>query len=273
MSRTQHSHMIASEAPKQFKTWDSRTGHESAEFEDDIELTAMCGETTRGSWNLKQSWSKFTYDGAHISCPKCNKKIAQAQIKARSADRPALTAEADPEAKGGFRHKQGWKVLLGSELIGYVGFEEHAWRIYPLQIESYDEKAKESGPYIRNARGVLDRDGDTGSKAFGSWSLPAKSLHYKSKEAAMLGCEAMYASGILKSGPQLFAEREEANARAQVAMAERRQKESDKTERRNDTLAALQEILDKETLSNFQRMGLMNAIADLTPKQTPSVDD
>jgi hypothetical protein len=274
MGRAHHTHLIASEAPREYTVWDPDLLDMGAK-EVDTELTALCGETTRAKWDNHGGRPRFIQDASRVSCPKCNKKIAAAALKARPAGAPKLTAVQDKEAKGGFRYKQGWKVLLGDEAIGYVGYEEHAWRIYPLQIERYDDKAKAAGPYIRNTNGVLTRDGEVGSKHFGSWRLPNEALSFDSKEAAILGCEAQFNAGVLKTGPQLFADYARATEEARIRAREQTRKRDERQERKDETLAALREILEKETLSNFQRMGLMNAIADIEKKkiETWSLED
>lgn len=257
-------HRIASRSPREYTVWDPDLLAMNAKEVDD-ELTALCGETMRAAWNTPPR-ARFVEGDARVTCPKCNKKIATLALKARPAGAPKLEAVQDKEAKGGFRYKQGWKVLLDGETIAYVGYEEHGWRIYPLQIESYDDKAKADGPYIRNTHGVLAKDGEVVSKGWRHY-LPNEALSFTSREAAMLACEAQFAAGVLKTGPQLFAERKIANAEARARAAEQRARRDERQQRKDDTLAALNEILEKETLSNFQRMGLMNAIADIEKKK------
>jgi len=236
----------------------------------DDELTALCGYVTRAQWNKRRN---LFYEGAEnerfVSCPICNKKAAAARLKARPAGAPVLTMEQDKTAKGHFRYQGGWKALQDGVLIAYLGFEDHAWRVYPLYLGHHDGETREQD---RGLVGTpLNDDGEDGRRDHYYRLYAAR---YKSKEAALLAAGEFRAGGFLKTEVELFAARAEA-LKANRAWADERQRKFDEREQtRNDTLLALKEIFERESLSNFQRQGLMTAIAKFEkPTDKHSLDD
>lgn len=259
--RTLHTHVLDRVEPRAFSVRDpvlhTNTGETVVE---DVRI-GVCGYEVRSSWARTRD---FDSNLNNITCPDCNKKLAKRAIQARES-LESLEIKADKQARGGFRFQGGYQVLLAGETIGYVGYEDHAWRIYPLTLEHYDERARAEGPYALNDQRPLNQDGSTAARGLYKY-LAQSVLSFKSKEAAALGCEDAFRQGLLKTGPALLAEharyRRDAAREAQARAARRAEGEAAKTE----TLAGLEEILARESLSNFQRQALMNAI-DVVRKQ------
>lgn len=255
--RTFHTHALARIDQRPFDVYAvdgyTRTGEKALE---NVKI-ALCGHEVRAAWDRDRD---FDTNPNNITCPTCNKKLAQAAIKARPDGAGRLEIIADKAARGGFRHAGGSKVVLEGEVIGYVGFEDHAWRIYPLMIERWDDKAEAGGPYVRNAPRPMDKDGSI-SSLDRSYRPPPSVPRYRSKEAAALACEQAYLQGLLKTGAQLHQEAAEYAKAAQESADRRSALVAERLAEKSQTLNALDEILNTKTLSNFQRQGLMNAIA------------
>jgi hypothetical protein len=130
----------------------------------------------------KHDRRNWTEEENYVSCPKCRTKLAKAALKARPADAPKLTLERDPDARGGFRYKQGWRALVDGETVAILGFEEHSWHIYPLVVRRPDDEHPEVR--VINSHGVLTESGTTASR--GMFRLPNTALCFKTKEDALL---------------------------------------------------------------------------------------
>jgi hypothetical protein len=220
-------------------------------------FVAVCGESHRiGSWGPEHDRRDWTEEENYVSCPKCRTKLAKAALKARPADAPKLTLARDPEARGGFRYKQGWRALVDGETVAILGFEEHSWHIYPLVVRRPDDEH----PDLRviNSHGVLTESGTTASR--GMFRLPNTALCYKTKEDALLAAGDLRVSGKLKTAPELLTQYHADQEEWARQSAERKRKDGERDQTNRETLDALREILAKETLSNFQRQGLVNAI-------------
>lgn len=265
MSRAHHYHLIAGREtrPFEFNKWEPpKTPYwGEAEF-----IIALCGEEHRvGSWKS----DRFLEDEKHVTCPQCRAKIARAKLKARPADAPKLTLERDPDACGGFRFKQGWRAVVDGEAVAILGFEEHAWHIYPFVARGPDDE----NPQVRvtNTRGVLTESGTTASR--GLFRLPSAALSFKTKEDALIAAGDLRADGKLKTAPELLVEYHANQVEWARLNAKRKQKDAERDQKNRDTLEALREVLAKETLSNFQREGLMNAIAVYESRTKPVATD
>jgi hypothetical protein len=263
MGRGLHRHLIARRETRPFE-FDKFEPPKTPYWGEAEFLVALCGEEHRlGSWRN----DRFLEEPNHVTCPQCRTKMARAKLKARPADAAKLTLEQDKEARGGFRHQQGWKALVDGEAVAILGYEEHYWRIYPY-VTKRDDETKEVK--VVNSHGVLLEDHTTGSR-FSSmgYRLPGKALRWTTKEDALMACEGLRQEGVLKTAPELLAEYAE-NVRANEAWAaERRRKAAERNSEITDTVEGLKEILAKETLSNFQRQALMTAIATFEAKLKP----
>jgi hypothetical protein len=261
MSRAHHYHLIAGREtrPFEFDKWEPpKTPYwGEAEF-----IVALCGEEHRvGAWNN----DRFLEDEKHVTCPQCRAKIARAKLKARPADAPKLTLVRDPDARGGFRYKQGWRAVVDGEAVAILGFEEHAWHIYPYVARRPDDEHPEVR--VVNSHGVLTDTGTTANR--GMYRLPNSALSFKTKEDALLASGELRAAGKLKTVPELLAEYHANQVEWARLNAERKRKDAERGQKNTDTLEALREILAHDTLSNFQREGLMNAIAIYEAKVRP----
>ncbi|USN16144.1 hypothetical protein PAPPERLAPAPP_04030 [Brevundimonas phage vB_BpoS-Papperlapapp] len=271
MGRARHTHALDRVVQEKFTVFtDNHTPTGRKEIED-VRI-AVCGYSIRAKWDTDHT---FDERANNITCPTCNKKTAARLIKARPSSAPKLTIEADKSARGGFRHEGGSRVLFDGEAVAYVGYQDHFWRIYPLEIERYDSQAKADGPYVRNATMPMDDSGATATRSLYAY-LGNEVLRYRSKEAAALACEAYVASGWLKTGPQLHAEHAQHRAAAEAAAQARETRRQARQALQDETLEALNDILARETLTNFQRQGLMNAIVVVGQRRMtgePALDD
>ena len=252
MSRRVHYHLLARREtrPHEFDKYEpGKTSYwADAEF-----VASLCGEEYRvGGYGAGLVIEKLD----RVTCPTCLRKSARAKLKARAPDAPKLSIEQDKELRGGFRYNQGWKALVDGEWVAVLGYQEHAWRIYPLTAEKSD-----GGELIvKNTYGVLGKEGYVLSRGLYSY-LGSDALDFGTKEDALLACEGLRASGRLKTSAELIQEYH-ARVRRNILAADRLRRERSEAEQlRLDTIEALNEILEKETLSNFQRQGLMTAIA------------
>lgn len=267
MGRAHHYHWLKTRLPREYDVWSDAEGRWLEQKEVDDELTAICGYNTRSKW--VRDGRTFATEKKHVTCPKCRTKLAKEALKARSADAPKLAVERDPDARGGFRYKQGWRAVVDGEAVAILGFEEHAWHIYPFVARRPDDEHPEVR--VVNTHGVLTESGTTASR--GLSRLPSSALSFKTKEDALLAAGDLRAAGKLKTAPELLVEYHANQVEWARLNAERKQKDAERGEKNRDTLEALREILAKETLSNFQREGLMNAIAVYESRIKPVIVD
>jgi hypothetical protein len=266
MGRGLHRHLIARRETRPFE-FDKFEPPKTPYWGEAEFLVAVCGEEHRvGSWKN----DRFLEEASHITCPQCRTKIAKALLKQRPADAPKLSLEADKDARGGFRNSQGWKALVDGEPVAILGYEEHAWRIYPFAASKKDDGEIK----VANTYGVLLKDHSTGSR-FDSrgYRLPSSALEFKTKEDALMACEGLRLEGVLKTPTEVLADYHERQAEAKVWNENRRRKLAARDEKNRNTLEALREILGKETLSNFQREGLLNAIELYEAKVNPPAEE
>ena len=230
---------------------------------------ALCGEKQRTDWMHRPS-DHFQTDEGHVTCPACLKKLAARKLKALRASGagPALALEPDPEARGGFRHGQGTRVLLDGELVGYVGYQDHHWRVYPLVVETYDDEAKANGPYARLCYQPLGPDGRPASHSM--YGLRSEVPRYKTKLDAAMACVELREKGWLKPGPELLADHAAEVAEAAAEREAYRQEARDRRAALETTLAGLRSIARLNSLSDEEHAALHAAIdryaADLRPR-------
>lgn len=256
MGRARHTHALDRIIQREFPVYGLHHTPTTEKVVEDVKV-AVCGHEVRASWDHDRD---FDDNHNNVSCPTCNKKLAQAALKARPPGSGRLLIEADKAAKGYFRHNGGSKVILNGEVIGYVGYQDHGWRLYPLMLERYDDKARAGGAYVRNSPTPLKTDGTTQARALYEY-LGRDVFAFKSKEAAALGCEQQHRAGLMLTEAQLWAEANAAEITAQAEQAAREQRKAERQAAKDETLQGLNEILERETLSNFQRQALMTAIA------------
>lgn len=263
--RARHTHALDRVEPRAFPVRDPNLHTNTGESVVEDVRFGVCGYEVRSSW---ESPRDFDSNLNNITCPDCNKKLAKRAIAARDS-LESLEIVPDKEARGGFRFQGGYRVLLAGETIGYVGYEDHAWRIYPLTLEHHDARARADGPYALNDQRPLTKGGTTAARGLYKY-LAQDVLSFKSKEAAALGCEDAFRQGLLKTGPALLAEHAEHRVVAAREAQARAARQAEQEAAQAETLAGLEEILARETLSNFQRQALMSAI-DVVGSQRPRV--
>lgn len=252
MGRMLHSHVQDRTAQESFAVYgdDGRTRIGSAQ---EAVLVAACGERIRMRDVDDRRWNRFYPAEEHTraSCPACHKRLGQRALKARPEGAPALELVSDPEARGLFRSKSGSWVKLNGEPIALVAYEDRAWRIYPITVNTDDDAFAPS-------HWPLAMEGDTAGR--GRYGLEADALAFKAKELAALTCETLHREGRLKTVPQLREQRARIARRNAEATVRLNQRIAAEQAEKDDTLAALAEILESETLSNYQRQGLMTAL-------------
>lgn len=226
---------------------------------------AICGFESP----VRCTWNYFTDEDARVSCPACLKKMAAARLKG-FAGAQRLAAVKDETAYGHFRHKQGWRATLDGETIAYLGYQEHAWRVYPLILETWDEQAKADGPYVRNTAQPLDQHDRVASGGLHAYLSRQGDGAYKTRDDALMACLALAERGVLKTGARLIADAAASHRAHAAERAAYKVRRTAAEQARTDTLVGLEEILDKETLTNFQRSALLEAISRFQPK---SADD
>jgi hypothetical protein len=223
----------------------------------------LCGHAAL----TENNWNRYDTNPKYVTCPACLKKLAKQALRQRPADAAKLEAVKDPDAKGNFRYQQGYKALLNGEVIAYLGYEDHHWRVYPLTIyHSEDDEVPQ--PYVRNARRPMNEDG--GQSDYSDRWLNSRAAAFKTRDDALMACERLFAEGKLKTAERLLREHVEEQAKWAIESAARRQRRADADKARAELLEALQEVLDQHPLSNFQRMGIVAALERLTPK--PAID-
>lgn len=221
--------------------WDHPPTDETEDREFKI---AVCGE--------ESSYDSRSYltEARHVTCPACHQKLAKAALKARGADEPKLTLVQDKAAKGGFRYQGGWRALVDGEHVAYLGFEDHYWRIYRLGLNDKRDLVVGS---------PMNDDGTAGERTHTYHRVEA--ARYKSKESALLVVGDLRASKHLHTFQELL----DGRKRAEQAWVQRRARidaqHAEEEEARNDTLRALKELHARDDLTNFQRAGLLTAIA------------
>lgn len=220
----------------------------------DEEIKAYCGELLWAS----STYNKAVTDESSVTCPKCRKKLANGRLKTANAGGLSLSMEADKTAKGSFRHAGGWKAFVGGDLVAYLGFQEHYWRVYPLRLGDPQEGG---GAEVVNSRDPLHESGSIASLGSRSWHLESGTLRYPSKEEALLACVGLREQGFLKTGTELRAERDADLVRWRVENAARKKAKAEAQELLDETLAGLAELMERSDLSNFQRQAAANAIA------------
>lgn len=264
MGRALHRHLIARRETRPFE-FDKFEAPKTPYWGEAEFLVALCGEEHRvGSWNS----DRFIEEAKHVSCPQCRTKIARAALKARPADAAKLTLERDSELKGGFRYGQGWVAHIDGVPIAVLGYEEHEWRVYPYYVSRDDAGAVA----VKNHYSPLTEEGRTATKGM-FYRLPGGTLGYRTKEDALLACEGLRAKGFIKPPAQLLEENAEGQRANAVWAEEQRRKTAERNQGISDTIEGLKEILEKETLSNFQRQALMTAIASFEAKVKPVLED
>lgn len=266
MGRGLHRHFLAQRVTRPYE-FDKFEPPKTPYWADAEFLIALCGEESRvGSWGTE----RFLEEPKHVTCPQCRTKLSRAALKERPADAPKLQLVQAKDARGGFRNHQGWQALVDGEAVAIVGFEEHKWRIYPFVARKNEETGRLE---VINTHGVLLEDNTTGSRfSSAGYRLPSKALGWLTKEDALMGCEPLRASGVLKTEPELLAEYLE-NQRVHAQwISERDRKVVALDQKNRETLEALREVLEKETLSNFQRQGIMTAIEHYESKVKPLVE-
>lgn len=209
-----------------------------------------CGEAARAEWK----WHRHSTDPKYVDCPACLKKMATDRWKASGVTN--LRLEPDKTAQN-IHCRSGTinKVFEDDVHIGYVGYEDHSWRIYPLSYR-YDI----DNPTVTINSGPLAEEG---TAYRGHYGLDQDALRFSTKVDAMLDSGLLRAAGRLKTAAEIEAARRAYLARSAAEDKQRQQLLDTIEAERQDTLLALQEIFEKETLSNFQRTGIMNAIARL----------
>jgi hypothetical protein len=255
MARGHHTHFELSRETRSVN--DGLWEHPLKDMTKDVEVVlTKCGEEHR----TDRKWQRNTVEPTHVTCPACLKKMAKDALRDRSADAPKLRMEADKTIKGCFRHNGGWRAYVGDDLVAYLGYEDHGWRIYPLAW-IMGENGRPSG--VRNdwlplgdQHGYVERSMHYGLK---------NALRFPTKDDALLACEDLRANGRLQTEPEILTEREVQKRRAKQVGEQRQREAAEAEQHRNDTLEALREILEKETLSNFQRQGLITAMRQFEP--------
>lgn len=251
MSRAHHRHLLVRTETRSHEFNRFEPGKTAYVADAEFKI-ALCGEEGRvGGYGHE----RIIEEAQAVSCPVCRTKLAKQALKARPADAPKLSLEQDKGAKGGFRHEQGWKARIDGVPVAIIGYQEHSWRVYPYACRKNDDDVLE----VVNTYGPMSKDGDT--VALGSYfRLRGGALGFNTKEDALIACEGLRASGVLKTAPELIAGHH-AMVQANDEWHARRERERAEAATRNrNTLEALREILAKDTLSNFQRQGLMDAI-------------
>jgi hypothetical protein len=258
MSRGHHRHLLARRETRPYE-FDAYEPGKTPYWADAEFVIALCGQEYRVSgWGA----DSVIEDRDYVTCPACRRKKARQELRARPAGAAVLTMEQDKEAKGGFRYQQGWKALVNGVQVAILGYEDHGWRIYPLRAFNDDQ---ERGLHVRNAYHPIDDEGLEAGRTR-DYRLPSSALNFRTKEEALMACEDLRARGKLKTAPErLHAYAEAVRRRDAWAKSERTRVETAE-QNRLETLEALNEILEKETLSNFQRQGLMTAIARFEKK-------
>ncbi|USN15349.1 hypothetical protein KIKIMORA_02030 [Brevundimonas phage vB_BpoS-Kikimora] len=250
MGRMLHSHVQDRTAKDSFSVYadDGRTRIGSAE--EDV-LVAACGERLRVRDVDNRRWNRFypREESDRASCPACHKRLGQRALK----NRPSLELVGDPEVRGVFRSKSGSWVRRNGETIALVAYEDRAWRVYPLTINARDDAVTQG--YL-----PLAREDGTASRSLHS-GLDPDAMAFKAKELAALACEDLHDAGRLNTEAELREQQARIKARNAAATVRREQRMQAQRVEKDDTLAALNEILETESLSNFQRQGLMTAIA------------
>lgn len=247
MARANHSHF---EIHRETRTViDGQYEHPPRPEERQVEfVTNRCG----GEVRVEYKWNRHTTDPKHVDCPACLKKMASDRLKALGE----VTLRLEPDKAVRYtvcRTGTNNKVFEGDVHIGYVGYEDHKWRVYPLAYRHDLDK-----PEISMSREPLAEQGTAGR---GHYGLDRDALSFPTKVDAMLECGELRAAGRLKTVEEIKTERR-AQAARWAAEQKRRQQQVDMAEQeRLETVTALQEIFEKETLTNFQRTGLMTAIA------------
>lgn len=265
MGRARHRHWLREARPREYDIWDVSGTRTTGATETDNELIALCGYGGRAKYD--REGRSFTTDQEWVTCPQCRSKLAKAALKARPAGSAELKMERDPTAKGGFRYQQGWRALIDGEVVAILGYQEHGWRIYPFIARKDDDDVLE----VTNTYSPLGEDGSTIEQTR-SYHLASGALLFKTKDDALMACEEWRAKGVLKTKPELIVEWHRTAEENRRWREQRRREREEKDTQNRETLDALREILAKETLSNFQRQGLMTAIAAFEAKVPPAAD-
>lgn len=213
-------------------------------------VTYRCGQDAR----VEYKWNRHTTNPNHVDCPACLKKMANDRLK--TLGKVNLRLEPDKSVRpNSCRTGTTNKVFENDVHIGYVGYEDHKWRVYPLSYR-YD---------LDQPRVAMNREplAETGTAGRGHYGLDRDALGFPTKVDAMLECGVFRAAGRLKTAAEIEAARRAYHLRSVAEEKQRQQLRDTMEAERQDTLLALQEIFEKETLSNFQRTGIMNAIARL----------
>lgn len=147
------------------------------------------------------------------------------------------------------RHGSVNAIYIDDVLVGYVAKADKQWRVYPL-VHDGAEIVAGGRPLAEVGTAGIDSYGRYESDAFG----------YKTKDDAFLACEELRATGRLKIGPEIEADRAAAARRWEERESQRKAEEAAVDQSRRDTLEALQDILAVHPLTNFQRQGLVTAI-------------
>lgn len=248
-----HIHAKREERAKEYAVY-APNGWEKTGTEPGVEGVAACGYA--GRIDQDRSSVRFADEGGLVTCPACNKKLgAQLMRERQRAGGPALDIVLDAQATGGFRYKQGYKVNLDGETIGYIGYEEHAWRLYKLVIAP----ERGGGEVVRNAHHPVEESGETCSL---SWGRIRDAAKFPSRDHAALAAEAYLRAGKIKTGAALRAERAEANAAYEKKQAERQAREAQAGDRKREVLGGLREVLTLD-LNNQQRDSVVAAIEQI----------
>lgn len=249
MSRGTHTHLLEKTQVQstEIGAWEVPPNPRRVDVEINV---ALCGSEGR----VNYTGHRVSTNPKFVDCPKCNQRLAKQAMQARAPDAPKLELVQDKEAKGPFRYKQGWRALLGGEHIAFLGYEDHGWRVYHVGINGEDRTSLAVGY-------ALDEDGSSGRR--GVYGITA--ARYRSKEQALLAAEAFRSAGKLLTLDELKRERAETAARYRDAQLERDRRKAERAKERDDAIEALREILESQSLSNFQRQGVMTAIDRLTP--------
>lgn len=257
MGRVNHIHLLDRSKTEPFE-YDLSEPGKTPYWAERTTNIAVCG--LEGFADYK--WMRFCVDPAAVSCPACLKKMAKAKLAGRDPQAPRLRAEIDPEAKGGFRHQQGYKAFVGDELVGYLGYEDHHWRVYSLVLLHDGSVANDRAPLTESSRGRVDIMG----------RLPADTLHYPTRDDALLACAELRGLGRLKTAAELGQELRDAEQRWEEQQLKRRRARAQKEELRDATLAGLVSIRDELSLSNLQRAAIETAIERFTPHTAQDSD-